>query len=891
MERQLTALEVSKAVAAKTRKPDGETKSSGQDLSSRKLVGWSIWLFLLVFAYYYLPLTRQADFYISDTSYFFEPFAHFVGAQLKQGLFPAWNPLLHCGISQLAVPSPGLFYPFSYLLFFLPFSQGLSLYMIFHQMLFALGGYLYLRQTGMSRSAAILGAISLGLSSYCFALTRNPTLPATIAWFPLSLYLQTRITGRLDLKQVALCIGLSLTVFMTIAAGRPEIFATCIVLLIANCFSEQIAALLDKKAVGKVGKVCLSKLVSVLAGVGMAGPVILPALEWSALSARAHGLAHEDVLSWSANGYDFVSMLLSFPLGDVCALSESSAVLQNLFLSKSMSLPFLCSSYIGPVILSFSLFAFCSKEFKGRFFLLGMLLLFCVLAAGSFTPLAPLLLKAFPALSVIRYPVKLLIFPALILCFAAAFGFDLVLKKKTSNVLAKCIIGLSLSGLLVCLLTFCFPLFGLLGPQYLSGNYGPILRAANLSLANSMAIAAILGIITAVCCLAYQKDKLSSSKFSAAILVLASTALFLSSNTFPYLTKAGFYNAESSMFQHLSEFLDRNANKTGAKGRILPFYADGLLVPEAPFKIDPELSYEERFYAYSRAIGRFNTAQDFSIPQGFGYEGSVTAAISSFYKQAREYSTQFLDGSNHPKPISDRPIHRFCQLSGAEYLLTQASLLTKDLPLPEMDDRLFELYGRSEKNNSRIYTVLNPRPRIHFAKAVQLVDSWDEFESIICNPEEIASDKSDADYLLKSQTSQALAQFLNAKSSEQDSNSFKIETDNGQSLVLWANCKNPALLVIQDSFYPGWKAEIDGASAEILNANLFGRAVSVPAGKHKIKLYFAPDSLKNGMLLSFASILLLLGALYLLFVRAAGGASAEGIGEPLTATGKEDAAA
>jgi uncharacterized membrane protein YfhO len=53
------------------------------------------------------------------------------------------------------------------------------------------------------------------------------------------------------------------------------------------------------------------------------------------------------------------------------------------------------------------------------------------------------------------------------------------------------------------------------------------------------------------------------------------------------------------------------------------------------------------------------------------------------------------------------------------------------------------------------------------------------------------------------------------------------------------------LLVLHDSYYPGWIAEIDGKAAPILRADILFRAVEVPAGIHRVTFRFAPFSLAN----------------------------------------------
>ena len=67
-----------------------------------------------------------------------------------------------------------------------------------------------------------------------------------------------------------------------------------------------------------------------------------------------------------------------------------------------------------------------------------------------------------------------------------------------------------------------------------------------------------------------------------------------------------------------------------------------------------------------------------------------------------------------------------------------------------------------------------------------------------------------------------------------------------------------ALLVISDPNYPGWKASIDGAPAELQPADYALEAVRVPAGDHMVRLDYEPLSFRVGAAISLASVLTLM---------------------------------
>jgi len=53
------------------------------------------------------------------------------------------------------------------------------------------------------------------------------------------------------------------------------------------------------------------------------------------------------------------------------------------------------------------------------------------------------------------------------------------------------------------------------------------------------------------------------------------------------------------------------------------------------------------------------------------------------------------------------------------------------------------------------------------------------------------------------------------------------------------------MLALHDTYYPGWIAEIDGARAQILRADVLFRGLEVPAGRHHVVFRFAPFALDN----------------------------------------------
>jgi hypothetical protein len=69
-----------------------------------------------------------------------------------------------------------------------------------------------------------------------------------------------------------------------------------------------------------------------------------------------------------------------------------------------------------------------------------------------------------------------------------------------------------------------------------------------------------------------------------------------------------------------------------------------------------------------------------------------------------------------------------------------------------------------------------------------------------------------------------------------------------------------ALLVLTDSWFPGWKATVDGHDAPIERVDYLIRGVVVPAGAHRVEFRYEPASWRAGWILSLLALIGILAA-------------------------------
>jgi hypothetical protein len=91
-----------------------------------------------------------------------------------------------------------------------------------------------------------------------------------------------------------------------------------------------------------------------------------------------------------------------------------------------------------------------------------------------------------------------------------------------------------------------------------------------------------------------------------------------------------------------------------------------------------------------------------------------------------------------------------------------------------------------------------------------------------------------------------------------DGSSVEITHYSDDRVELLASMDNPGLLVLSDTFYPGWRAYVDGEEVPIYATDLTLRSIFLPAGEHNVEFEYSPTSFKLGAAVTIASLLGLL---------------------------------
>jgi hypothetical protein len=115
--------------------------------------------------------------------------------------------------------------------------------------------------------------------------------------------------------------------------------------------------------------------------------------------------------------------------------------------------------------------------------------------------------------------------------------------------------------------------------------------------------------------------------------------------------------------------------------------------------------------------------------------------------------------------------------------------------------------------------------------------------------------------LIETDDERALKGFLSPTPVGPDEKVVVVRHD-PQRVELKASLDRPGLVILADTYYPGWKLTIDGRPAPILRANRMMRGAAVPSGDHTLVYRYEPMSFQLGAIISIAGLISVLVMLW-----------------------------
>jgi hypothetical protein len=88
--------------------------------------------------------------------------------------------------------------------------------------------------------------------------------------------------------------------------------------------------------------------------------------------------------------------------------------------------------------------------------------------------------------------------------------------------------------------------------------------------------------------------------------------------------------------------------------------------------------------------------------------------------------------------------------------------------------------------------------------------------------------------------------------------SVEVISERSAKLELRTHAASAALLVVADSYYPGWEAQVDRRDVRVYAADVGFRGIRVPAGEHRVTMRFVPRILYRSAAFSLLALLALI---------------------------------
>ncbi|MGB9715570.1 MAG: YfhO family protein [Thermodesulfovibrionales bacterium] len=472
---------------------------------------------------------------------------------------------------------------------------------------------------------------------------------------------------------------------------------------------------------------------------------------------------------------------------------------------------------------------------KNRKLFLSLMLFSIFLALGRYNPLYQFLFKYFPFFDSIRYPVKFLFIFILVLSITAGLGFDNVVSlikkdkgKKFNNFL---IISAFISGLLLLLLV--------LGNEEiehfmkLKGINFPDFNYALVNLYNSKRFFFYLTVFFLLLRVGQEMKWKNWIRF---LLII-----FLTADLFGNM---GFYGKEKTTeYFKKTRILEMISSD---KGQFRVFTTAKTISMDVPILIG-NATYID--YLKEKHLPSMN--QLYRIHDIWGIDVIHLKRTDELYRALTE--TPSISATN------------LIDLYGVKYVISVTPI--------ESDPNLELIYARTEnlkgkrddllkENTIKLYRNNSYIPRAWLVKDFKIMDSKDiltEIKKKDFNPKKVVFLEKGPNFNTPSPLSPLGKGFnlplspLGKGGIEGGLVEFLYESNNKLNLLVKSN--NDAFLVLNDTYFPGWKVYINGKEEKIYRADYNFRAVPVKAGIQKVEFVYDPLSFKLGAIISISGVI------------------------------------
>jgi hypothetical protein len=754
-----------------------------------------------------LAVNGEVPFYRDLTNYFY-PLRYGLYESYRAGELPLWDRHFAQGFPNLAGFQSGTFYPPHFVFFFLPFFTSIRVLFVFHFFLAAIGTYALLRRWSYSWDLSIVGSLLFTFGGVIVSLSNLLNHFQTAVWLPWLILTWERLLLTPKWKNF---IAVTFIASLQILAGSPELFVMSMGLALLDGFRIR-----DSEPQVSCFRVFGFALACNLLMVAIIMAQLLPTAELIMGSRRSQSIPAAEAFMWSFNPYSLISLF--FPDKEV-ELNISTGL--RLFFTRDVSL--LISNYFGIIsVFGIALWTYYATR-RERIMLTALALGSLAIALGGNALVYPYLFKHFPFLSAVRFPEKFFFLTYAFVILMTMRGLRSLLLDETKQ----------LRGPVIILGSICVAWLGLylslnfhseIVSDFIAGNssippLSDIHARATVSVLTNLQQQVMLSLALFFLLVLVKVDKIRPLLFSVLLLSVVYVDLTWAHRSFLFTLKPDRLLSSAPVIHPADAKLTR-----------LFYYPSLHDLHPAFYSVMGRPTFEQAV-----ALSFKNYLPNVGVFHGIDYFQEIDAL------NRRQYS-DFLSFANNLD--FERQI-KLLSIFNVGYVVSFRELPESGIRLVGRFPKYFSWLYRVDRTVPRVYVVGKTIVEKHSVKALQRL-STAEFEPL----REVILD-GDAPIRPSSHlTAQAI-----------------IERYENNVVTIQTAASEDGILVLADSYYPGWKAFVDGKETKIFKANHFFRAVVSPKGNHRIEFRYEPWSFRLGIIISTFSLVCVVVISLVLFLR------------------------
>lgn len=737
---------------------------------------------------------RGGTFFFRDLITIWYPQTEFAVRAVAQGVVPWWNPYVGFGAPALADPTYALAYPPTWLNLVLQPWTYIRVFVVCHTLFAALGVYLLAKRWGLDRLGAFVSGACFVASGPFMSFPSMFVHFAGLAWVPWVVWAFEGVLISPGPRTALLLGGVGSAQTLTGSSDMCLMSAIMAAARILAGASKERGGHAATSLLGSVKPLILALLVAL----GLSAVQWLPTAAILRSGSRLQ-MTQEEKLYWSVHPALLTNLIVDL---DTASLATASAA-KAWFEGRD---PFLYSLLLGVgTIVAAGAGLATRRSWVVR--MLGWLALFCLCCAlGRYFVVYPLLAQA-PPLSLLRYPVKYTALLALAVALLAGFGVETWAREPTRGTRVVAIASLSI-GILVAVAG----LFVWLNPDAM----GSIARAGAIR-------------------------PLALRFLRTAGVALGLAALLLARRRYPSIPWRAW--AAVTVALMISELVwgARGTNRVSPEesARYRPSWVARLPTGPPP----PRLYVKQPDPRDATSLLRANPDLPMTLAWEFWYQDMVAPQIGGRWALAGSFDSDLTSLTERNAKLLSGALVKVWGTSQATHLLRIGSVDAIVAPVQE------PWLGREEfavpsvgREPLRIYGVGDALPRAYLVSGRRVAARLDASIPLLLEgrfdptAEALFEDGSDTAPVREFQ------------------GSVHIRNWGIDRLELEVSASHPSHLVVTEAYDAGWKAAIDGEPATVRRANLLFRSVDVPAGQHRVLVYYRPASVVWGAAVTVASV-------------------------------------